>query len=147
LEFDIFGRAISIEEKPKKPKSNYAVTGLYYYDNSVIDVAKSIKPSYRGELEITDVNRHYLNANLLRVTRIGRGSVWLDTGTQDSFIEATNYVQTIEKRQGLKIGCPEEIAWQLGCITDSQLETLASKLGKSQYGIYLRNLLLEQKEK
>lgn len=145
VEFDLYGKAISIEEKPLEPKSNYAVTGLYYYDNSVIEVAKSIKPSSRGELEITDINKYYLAFNLLHVERMGRGSVWLDTGTQDSFIEATNYVHAVEKRQGLKIGCPEEIAWNLGFITDGQLESAIKKLGKSPYGMYLKSLLAEKK--
>jgi len=145
VEFNDDDRAISIEEKPIEPKSNYAVTGLYYYDNTVIDVAKNIKPSARGELEITDVNRHYLLGNTLRVEKIGRGSVWLDTGTHDSLAEATNYVQVVEKRQGLKIGCPEEIAWRLGFISDEQLEKAARTLGKSQYSVYLKTLLSEKK--
>lgn len=140
VEFDKYGKAISIEEKPSKPKSNFAVTGLYYYDNSVIKIAKSIKPSPRGELEITDVNKHYLKNNKLHVEMIGRGSVWLDTGTHDSLADATAYVQVIEKRQGLKICCPEEIAWRNGFIDDCQLEKLAVALGKSTYGTFLSKL-------
>ena len=141
VEFNEFGTAISIEEKPTNPKSNYAVTGLYYYDNSVINVAKNIKPSGRGELEITDVNRHYLKNGNLDVEIIGRGSVWLDTGTHDSLADATAYVQVIEKRQGLKICCPEEIAWRHGLINDEKLKLVAAEYGKSQYGKFLLNLL------
>jgi len=146
VDFDDRGLAISIEEKPTNPKSNYAVTGLYYYDNSVIKEAKSIRPSARGELEITDVNKNYLKSHSLCVEIIGRGSVWLDTGTHDSLAEATNYVQVVEKRQGLKIGCLEEIAWCLEYISDNQLEKLATILGKSPYGAYLKSLLTKGKK-
>ncbi len=141
VEFNAEGRAVSLEEKPARPKSRYAVTGLYFYDNRVAEIARSLKPSPRGELEITDLNSRYLEMDQLNVTIMGRGHAWLDTGTHDSLIEASQYVQTIEKRQGLKIACPEEIAYRLGYISGEQLEALALKLGKSGYGSYLKDLL------
>jgi glucose-1-phosphate thymidylyltransferase len=139
--FDANGRATSIEEKPKAPKSNYAVTGLYFYDGEVAGIAKSLKPSPRGELEITDVNRVYLERGALDVRVMARGMAWLDTGTHDSLLEAAHFIQTLEKRQGLKVGCPEEIAWRLGWIDDGQLAKLAEPLAKSGYGSYLLGLL------
>lgn len=141
VEFDDKDRAVSIEEKPKIPKSRYAVTGLYFYDNRVIDIAKSIKPSWRGELEITDVNRTYLDLGDLTVQKLGRGHAWFDAGTPDSLLEAAQFVQTIEKRQGFRIACPEEIAWRNGWIDDNLLQKLAGELGKSNYGHYLKSLL------
>lgn len=145
VEFDSTGRAISIEEKPAKPKSNYVITGLYFYDNRVVDVAKSIKPSARGELEITDVNRFYLEDLSLHVEILGRGFAWLDTGTHDSLLEAGHFVSTIEQRQGLKVACLEEIAFQAGWISAEQLARQAELLKKTGYGQYLRKLLNEDR--
>ncbi len=141
VEFDKSFKALSIEEKPKQPKSNYAVPGLYFYDNSVIDVAKNLKPSPRGEYEITDVNKYYLEAGKLKVGVMGRGYAWLDTGTHESLLQAAHFIETIEERQGLKIGCIEEIAWEMGFIDDAQLEKLGHKYIKSGYGEYLLRLL------
>lgn len=141
VEFDSTNKAISIEEKPEKPKSNYAVPGLYYYDNSVVDIAAQLEPSARGEYEITDINKAYLKAGKLKVTKLDRGTAWLDTGTFESLMQASQYVMVIEQRQGLKIGAIEEVAWRLGFISDSELEQLASDLVKSGYGTYLLNQL------
>jgi glucose-1-phosphate thymidylyltransferase len=145
VEFDEGGRAVSLEEKPLAPKSNFAVTGLYFYDNRVVDLAASLKPSVRGELEITDLNRLYLEAGTLRVQVMGRGMAWLDTGTHDSLYEAGMFVQTIQKRQGLKIACPEEIAYRMGYITTEQVERLARPIYKSGYGQYLLTLCSESR--
>ena len=144
VEFDAQRRAISLEEKPAKPKSRYAVTGIYFYDNQVVGVAEQLKPSPRGELEITDVNRWYLERGQLRTEVLGRGMAWLDTGTHDSLLDASNFIQTIEHRQGLKVASPEEIAYRLGYIDAQQLEALAARLGKSSYADYLRRVVAEK---
>ncbi len=144
VEFDASGRAVSLEEKPKVPRSRYAVTGIYFYDNDVIEIAKTLKPSPRGELEITDLNRVYLERGRMSVELMGRGMAWLDTGTHDSLLEAAQFVQTIERRQGLKVCCPEEIAYRQGFIDAAQVERLAAPLAKSGYGKYLKDMLKEQ---
>jgi glucose-1-phosphate thymidylyltransferase len=144
VEFDAQGRAISLEEKPKAPQSRYAVTGLYFYDPQVIGIARDLKPSPRGELEITDLNRVYLERGALDVQLLGRGHAWLDTGTHESLIEAGLFIQTIERRQGLRVGSPEEVAWRKGWIDDQQLGRLATELGKSSYGQYLARLPTER---
>ena len=142
-EFDPNGRVLSLEEKPEKPKSHYAVTGLYFYDDRVVELAKALEPSPRGELEITDLNRRYLEAQELQVELMGRGHAWLDTGTHDSLLEAGQFIATLEKRQGLKVSCPEEIAYRRGWVTAEQLEALAAPLLKNGYGQYLHRLLTE----
>ncbi|HZV99630.1 MAG TPA: glucose-1-phosphate thymidylyltransferase RfbA [Methylophilaceae bacterium] len=144
VEFDSHGQAISLEEKPQQPKSRYAVTGLYFYDNRVVDVARELKPSARGELEITDVNRQYLSWGDLQVDVMGRGMAWLDTGTHESLLEASLFIETIEKRQGLKIACPEEIAYRMGFIDASALQTMAEQYRKNGYGQYLLRVLSEK---
>ncbi|MFP2516778.1 glucose-1-phosphate thymidylyltransferase RfbA [Buttiauxella agrestis] len=141
VEFDKEGKAISLEEKPLEPKSNYAVTGLYFYDNSVVEMAKSLKPSPRGELEITDINRIYMEQGRMSVAMMGRGYAWLDTGTHQSLIEASNFIQTIELRQGLKVSCPEEIAFRKGFINTDQVRKLAQPLSKNAYGQYLLKMI------
>jgi len=143
VEFDGQGQVLSLEEKPKKPRSRFAVTGLYFYDSSVVERARQVQPSARGELEITDLNRSYLQDGLLRVELMGRGMAWLDTGTPDSLHEASAYIRTLEHRQGMKVGCPEEVAYRMGWISAAQLEQLAQPLRKSGYGDYLLNLLEE----
>jgi glucose-1-phosphate thymidylyltransferase len=143
VEFDRSGRAISIEEKPRAPRSNYAVTGLYFYDNGVLDIAASIRPSARGELEITDVNRAYLEAGRLQVEIMGRGLAWLDTGTHESLLQASVFIETIEQRQGLKIACPEEIAFRAGWVDAAAVERIAAPLGKNGYGRYLLRMISE----
>jgi glucose-1-phosphate thymidylyltransferase len=144
VEFDQSGRARGIEEKPAQPRSNYAVTGLYFYDNDVLEIAASLRPSARGELEITDVNRNYLARGALRVELLGRGTAWLDTGTHESLLQASNFIETIETRQGWKVCCPEEIAYRAGFIDAAQLERLAQPLIKTEYGQYLLQLLQER---
>jgi glucose-1-phosphate thymidylyltransferase len=144
VEFDVNRKAISLEEKPANPKSRYAVTGIYFYDNQIVEVAESIKPSPRGELEITDVNRWYLERGQLTTELLGRGMAWLDTGTHDSLLEASQFIHTIEQRQGLKVACLEEIAYRQGFIDEAQLHALAARLGKSTYGDYLRRIIDEK---
>lgn len=143
VEFDANHKAVSIEEKPRQPRSRHAVTGLYFYDRQVVDIAKTIQPSARGELEITDVNRVYLERGKLDVHRLARGTAWLDTGTPDALLEAAHFIQTLEKRQGMKVGCPEEVAWRKGWIEDADLRQLAEPLLKSGYGEYLLELLAQ----
>jgi glucose-1-phosphate thymidylyltransferase len=144
VEFSATGRALSLKEKPKRPKSRYAVTGLYFYDNRVVKYAAGLKPSARGELEITDLNNRYLKAGKLRVEVLGRGMAWLDTGTHESLLEASQFIATVERRQGLKIACPEEVAYRMGYISAAQLEKLAAPMIKSQYGQYLARLLKDR---
>jgi len=143
VEFDSAGQAVSLEEKPERPTSHYAVTGLYFYDHQVVDLAKTIRPSARGELEITDLNRLYLEQQTLRVKTLGRGYAWLDTGTYDSLLQASNYIATLQERQGLMVACPEEIAYHRGYISKNDLLEIGSKMKKNSYGQYLLNLLQE----
>ena len=140
IDFDADGRAVSLEEKPEKPRSNWAVTGLYFYDNKVVEMARALAPSLRGELEITDINRLYMDQNQLSVVKLGRGYAWLDTGTHDSLVEATEFIRAIEKRQGQKIGCPEEVAFSKGWISAEQLAVMGAAMGKTEYGQYLTAL-------
>jgi len=146
VEFDREGRVVSLEEKPPHPRSHYAVTGLYFYDNQVIDIAAELRPSARGELEITDINAHYLAQGRLHVEKLGRGTAWLDTGTHESLLQAANFIETVEQRQGLKVACIEEIAYRMEYITDEELEALAQPLEKSGYGRYLLDLLEEDEK-
>jgi len=146
VEFDADGRAVSLEEKPARPRSNYAVPGLYFYDNDVVEVARNLRPSSRGEYEITDVNQHYLRAGKLQVAVLPRGTAWLDTGTFDSLNDANNFVRTLESRQGLKVGAPEEAAWRMGFLTDEQLVERATALSKSGYGRYLLDVAQRERE-
>jgi len=146
VEFDREGLVVSLEEKPQRPRSHYAVTGLYFYDNQVVDIAAGLSPSDRGELEITDINAHYLAQGNLHVEMLGRGSAWLDTGTHESLLQAANFIETVEQRQGLKVSCIEEIAYRMGYITDEELEALARPLEKSGYGAYLLDLLDEARK-
>ena len=143
MEFDKAGKAVSLEEKPEKPKSNFAVTGLYFYDRDIVEIAKGVKPSARGELEITDVNREYLRRGMLRVEKMRRGFAWLDTGTHETLLSAASFVQTIQARQGLKISCVEEIAYRMGYIDAEQVERLAQPLMKNEYGQYLMRIIKE----
>ena len=147
VEFDGAGNPVSIEEKPRKPKSNFAVTGLYFYDNRVLDIVADLKPSSRGELEITDVNRTYLERGELRVEIMGRGTAWLDAGTPGSLLDAANFVEVIERRQGMKIACVEEVAWRMGFIDDARLEELAMSFSDNEYGNYLRRILRKRQER
>jgi glucose-1-phosphate thymidylyltransferase len=144
VEFDGNGKVVSVEEKPSQPRSSFAITGIYFYDNQIVEIAEQIKPSHRGELEITDVNRIYMERGQLNVELLSRGFAWFDTGTHDSLLEAANFIHTIEHRQGLKIACPEEIAFRQEWITAQELEAMAAKIGKSSYAVYLRKMLKEQ---